>query len=656
MVFDVLAWLIILAAASVIGAGVLTAFGAYHLRLGDRVILGAWLGVVLLALGLLALSVVAPLSPLNAGVVTAVLVAAGWMLLRRNRHPESRRRTTPDVSLTRWEVMAGVGCVAMGAAAFASDPVTLYDALVYHVGIMRWLREHGTVAGVALVHNRLAHVSAWFTLGAPFDAGAASGRVANIPLGVALLLVAGQFALAVARFVARRATGADVFLGLSSAMLIWVGVRYNAATSSPDVATNALICIVAWSLLVLSHVTPLSRVRQWQRWLTPRLLPFVLAVGASAMKLFAVPAAVAAALFYTFAPGDDRGAGLAVRRAVVCVTVALVLMLPFLGANIVASGCALFPSPIGCLPAAWSVGGSAAADYADYIRDVARFEIRRAFGDPAGFSWVGPWVASHPVVFVLIVVSPVLAGALLAGPRRGGVRSALLVAILGLAFAAWQAPAPRFLFAFAIIAPLVALSFPIAAAGQRGVSGLPPQSEAADARGALAFLVASVICGSAYAVASQKVNILSAMQGRAPLVVLDRDDLVLPARPAGPTRLYRWRVNDVDVFTPVPRPVADTLGYTSTIDGRIGFEKCSTAPLPCTPYLPPRDVHLRVPSRGIAAGFVRRQTNEVLSTEAPRCLGELSAPFDVVAAPSATAGAAIAPFTGRSQCGDRASR
>ena len=654
MVLDLLAWLIILAAASVIGAGVLTAFGAYHLRLGDRVILGAWLGVVLLALGLLALSLVAPLSPLNAAAVTAALVASGELLRRRNRHPESRRRATPDVSLTRWQASTGVLFVAVGAAALASDPVTLYDALVYHVGIMRWLREHGTVAGVALVHNRLAHVSAWFALGAPFDAGPASGRVANIPLGIAMLLVAGQFALAVARLVARRATGADVFLGLSSAMLIWVGVRYNAATSSPDVATNALIVVVAWSLLVLSHVTPLSRVRRWQRWLTPRLLPFVLAVGASGMKLFAVPAAVAAALFYTFAPGDDRGAGLAVRRGAVCMAVAVVLMLPFAGANIVASGCPLFPSSIGCLPTAWSVGSAAAADYADYIRDVARFEIRRTFRDTAGFAWVGPWVAAHPVVFVLIVLSPMLAGALLAGPRRGGVRSALLVAILGLAFAAWQAPAPRFLYAFAIIAPLIAISFPLAAAAQRASSGPSMVTETADARGAIAFLVAAVLCGTAYAVASQKVNLLSAVASPAPLVVVDGETLLVPAAPTVPARLYRWRVNDVDVFTPVPRPVADTLRFTSTIDGDLGFEKCSTAPLPCTPYLPWGDVHLRTPSRGIAGGFVRRPRNDLLSTGVPRCVGEVFAPFSVGSASSATPPAA--PLAGESRCGYHAQR
>jgi hypothetical protein len=85
-------------------------------------------------------------------------------------------------------------------------------------------------------------------------------------------------------------------------------------------------------------------------------------------------------------------------------------------------------------------------------------------------------------------------------------------------------------------------------------------------------------------------------------------------------------VNDVDVLTPVPRPIADTLGYRSSIDGDIGFEKCSTAPLPCTPYLPSPDVHLRVRSLGLRGGFVRQpSTGLAFSATAIHCLGEVTA-------------------------------
>ena len=73
-----------------------------------------------------------------------------------------------------WARALGVAVNATAAAALASDPVTLYDSLVYHVGIIRWLREHGVVPGIALIHIRLGHMSTWFTLAAAFDAGPAT--------------------------------------------------------------------------------------------------------------------------------------------------------------------------------------------------------------------------------------------------------------------------------------------------------------------------------------------------------------------------------------------------------------------------------------------------------------------------------------------------
>ena len=72
-----------------------------------------------------------------------------------------------------------------------------------------------------------------------------------------------------------------------------------------------------------------------------------------------------------------------------------------------------------------------------------------------------------------------------------------------------------------------------------------------------------------------------------------------------------------------PRPIADTLGYHSVIAHNADFEKCSTAPLPCTPYLPGRDIRLRRASAGLAAGFVRVSEPD-LAGRVATCIGELS--------------------------------
>ena len=186
---------------------------------------------------------VVQLLPVNEMGAGQTAPASALSAMASDRRAASRRRVEADVPIARWGLAAGAAVIALGAGTLTSDPVTLYDSLVYHVGIMRWLRERGTVPGMALIHNRLGHASAWFALAAPFDAGFSTDRATTIPLGVALVLVAGQGALGVARIVGRRGSGADWFLALSSFALLWPVVVYDAATPSPDVVTNALMVI-----------------------------------------------------------------------------------------------------------------------------------------------------------------------------------------------------------------------------------------------------------------------------------------------------------------------------------------------------------------------------------------------------------------------------
>ncbi|HUQ80031.1 MAG TPA: hypothetical protein VM076_02770 [Gemmatimonadaceae bacterium] len=622
---DIVAWALILAVAYIAGAGILALLGAHSLRPGDRFVLAAWGGTVMLSLALLAVSLIVPLST-TAGMVTAAVVAVTGMGLSA-RFGERRPRQLAEAPVPTLALAAGVATIVIGAAALASDRVTLYDSLVYHVGIMRWLHQYGAVPGVALIHNRLGHVSSWFALSAPFDAGPLAGRTANLALGIALLLVAAQGAIGAARIATRSATGADWYLALSAVSLIWPVLAYNAATPSPDVAVNVLIVVVMWAMLVIPRVG-IGRQSKGRHVLGPRLVPFVLAVGAASMKLIALPAAVAAAFFYVLAPADDRGVRSSARRGVVCAITGLVLIAPLLAANAVASGCPLFPSAVACIDAPWALDGARVADYAEYIRDVARWESRRTILAATALPWVGAWVNAHPVVTALTILGVPLAFALARGPHRDGVRSALCTSVLGIAFSAWHAPAPRFLYAFVVSIPLIALAFPLAARTRRvpNVVG-PGDVRRARLRAALGFLAFAFAAGGSYALASQKLNAVSAFKGGPWQVVTASSGLVLPALSEAPARLYAWRVNDIDLVTPVPRPVADTLRYRSDIDGNVGFEKCSTAPLPCTPYLPGRDVRLRSPARGTAGGFMRIR-GATWSASAPQCVGEVILPAD----------------------------
>jgi hypothetical protein len=289
MALDLAAWAVIFVAVRVVGRGALALLDADDIRArpelvvraGDRLILAAWIGVIVCAITLLGVSLFTALTPIVSASVAVVLCALGALALWRA--PTRLPPRASILALPTWAIVPGVAAVAVGAAALASDPVTLYDSLVYHVGLIRWLREAGTVPGMALIHNRLGHVSAWFTIAAAFDSGSVANRASNIPLGFALVLTGIQTGIATARIAASRAVIADWFLALGSAALIWAIVVGRAASPSPDVATNALILVAAWAVLVVSP-GPTS--------FTRRLIPFVIALGACSMKLFAVPAVI----------------------------------------------------------------------------------------------------------------------------------------------------------------------------------------------------------------------------------------------------------------------------------------------------------------------------------------------------------------------------
>ena len=63
MLFDLAAWVVLILVVLAIGNGVLVVFGAEQLRSGDRFIIAAWIGVVILGLSLLGVSLITALSP-----------------------------------------------------------------------------------------------------------------------------------------------------------------------------------------------------------------------------------------------------------------------------------------------------------------------------------------------------------------------------------------------------------------------------------------------------------------------------------------------------------------------------------------------------------------------------------------------------------------
>jgi len=106
-------------------------------RVGDRTIAAVWLGVVILAISLLAMSLVLPLSP-PVGALISISLSALSLLSQRTRNEIAalRSRLSPNTIL-------GFFSLELGVAAITTQQVTWIDTGLYHYGVIQWLSRLG---------------------------------------------------------------------------------------------------------------------------------------------------------------------------------------------------------------------------------------------------------------------------------------------------------------------------------------------------------------------------------------------------------------------------------------------------------------------------------------------------------------------------------
>jgi hypothetical protein len=544
-------------------------------RRSDRFALAIWLGAATLSAVLLTVALFVPLSP--AAAVSALAVATAGAL--RSEATRAAWRHSWRLGIAR---SACVAVLATAMAALVAQPVTWYDTGLYHYGVIQWLQRYGEVPGLALVHMRFGQISSWFALSAVLDAGGWERRMVAAAGGFVALLALAHALACGGRALASRGTTQDWFAFLLLPITALVVRTPVAASPSPDVPVLLLTGVVAWAVLLVAAQERATGGVPAAPAADARLVPVILAAGAVAMKLSAVPLLAVAPFFYW------RGVRPTPARFVTATGVAVAFLLPLGIAGVITSGCPLYPSPVGCLDLPWGVGAAHAREYSAVIRQWAQW----AGPTPAGataWQWTGPWIAANRVVVALVFASA-LSVPLLLWKRAAIPGTAWVVAVttVGLLFVAVTAPADRFLFAYALLLPaLLGASYahrlwhPAAWLAVR-----PPSPASLDSRLFAALAVASAIAlaGLARTRAARGADphAASTPTGRAEF------PLLTPSRLRMPPVTVRFRAGAFDYV----RPLAGG-----------GEDRCWAAPQPCTPQLTHPNVSLRDPARGLRGGF-----------------------------------------------------
>lgn len=582
MLYFVLTWTVLLIVCGVIGVGMLHFLRANAFqRSGDRLIVAIWLGVILLAVLLLLLSLFVPLS-----IWTGLLVSAGLCglaLWDRATRLELARLKANFTRTPIWLYLIG----AVGVAALASQAVTWLDTGLYHYPLIQWLHQIGTVPGLALLFANFGFTSSWFAFAAPLNPPLLDSRASAVTGGFVLLMALIQTGVGLGWALSAQSHFSDWFLGLFSSvtLICLIGsphLREISISPSPDVPIFVLTGIVVWTILVIVHSLP--SVLPQSSHIDSSLVTLILAIGAVTIKLTALPLLVIGCGFYlvrNYRSLIRLGDGLA----------ALTLLFgSFLMAQILTSGCPLFPSTTICLALPWSVPAEMKQWVVTLTHDWTNWyaTASESVSLPVALLYWFNSNRGNQIMALVALLSLVALGILFKLLRQGQIRGGgwvVATQVVGVGFYLKTSPLLRFALPCLTLIPVLLISsychtrFCVDLPGQVGMSSSARNWQRSWAskgtsrwtEGRLAALWLPSLLALAVVVSVR---------------ISPNFSLLVVPPPLQTAPLAQKQVNDITYFAPQNRDV------------------CWATALPCAFEIPP-DVHLRDASRGIAAGFVR---------------------------------------------------
>ena len=563
MLYFLIIWTGLLSSCLTVGCGLLHRLKIQELkRASDRAILSSWLGLGSTAIALLATAIFTPLSPLTGLGLSTLL-----MLIALKPEPVRRELFSWWSQLTRW-AWIGYGLCSIIAAAFVTQKVTWIDTGLYHYGLVQWLGEYGLLPGLSLINPQFGFTSAWFAIAAPLNSTGLAGSASTVMNGFILLLTILQIVL-LSRQVfenSRRFSQShlsDWFLLLFSFFSFLLVtqtplLRTITISASPDIAVILFSMMAAWTML-LTDTTVRDHRQSEASGLD--LVPVIIAVAAFSIKLTALPLLIATVGFYL-------SRVISLKRVVTAIALLFTTLLPFITAQILASGYPLYPSTIGGLSLPWTRAprianrlAEATHGWGNWFRNPP-LEVYR----PAWLiqKWFNSNHSSKLMVFLIVlsVISGIALAIRLRTKRDHRILWLLVLAVLGITFTMLKAPLFRFGMGYFLLLPVLSGALLCHRTTYQAKVNLKPLNGAAIAIGLIGTITLSKV---SYA------NLANHL-------------LLAPPLPS-----ITYQQQEINGIT-----------YIVTQNSR---SQCWSAPLPCV-YSPRSKVKLRNPQIGIRGGFI----------------------------------------------------
>lgn len=568
MLYFIFVWTFLIINFYLTGTALLNVLKADFKQVGDRFILAVWLGVIVLAISLLATSIILPLSPL---VGTVIILSISFLSLLL---PSCRAEIVALKTALSLDIICGFFTLELGVAALTTRQVTWIDTGLYHYGFIKWLSEFGAVPGVALLLSQFGFTSSWFALAAPLNAEIFADRVSAVTNGFAFLITVLHLFLCLAQAYTNKARISDWFVIIFSSIIIPILLFYNLMSTilvspSPDLPIVFLIEVVAWAILIISNQKKPDLPIAKTPILDVRIVPLLLSAGAVTIKLIAIPLLFISSIFYV---SDQR---LSVQRVLMVIVVVILLLSPMFVFGIITSGCPLFPSSFLCLNLPWSPSAQEVKAVSDSTHNWVSWY---ASPSASANSWLGLFwklfsdSKPNEVMALLIVISTVCGIYIALTSKNSQIRGQIWLIVLaasGVIFLISTAPFVRFELGYLLILP----AFSIAKCSEKISNNILPLTNKSIFLHHLINL-RRILLTSPFFLAALIITIF----------IKNGTEYQLLLPPQLPqAKLRQTQVNNIKYFSP---------------NGL-----CWAAELPCT-FEVKKDIRLRDPKRGIKAGFV----------------------------------------------------
>ncbi len=236
-----------------------------------------------------------------------------------------------NVSPAQWILLAATWIMIL---VINAGPTMMDDTDSYHIQMILWIQEYGTVPGIANLHERFGFNSSWFSSIAVFCPPGSRQNFFSILNGAISFWLSAFFILNFKTPISLIGTAKNSFLNSEvylflAALLCWPMIRGNASTANYDFIATSLIVVLFLNTIRNRKELTAQPTFEWVLWpaylLTVRIINYPLLL----LSIFS---------FYQIIKSHQW------RLFRISFLASAVLIIPFLARNVLLSGYPFYPS------------------------------------------------------------------------------------------------------------------------------------------------------------------------------------------------------------------------------------------------------------------------------------------------------------------------